>query len=323
MVSTFSEIPLFHLFTFHQTAQIMQCKNNSTIDDCRAVLIHKFDCRLSSIASRTLLVVLSLFIAFCFQQEMGWAQESPFGIAPEQAVSVENLAPWLTDIPLKTRRTGFLPEENEIYYRVLGYASSANPEQVKIAANEFLKERWKQSKYSKRPFEEFPVYVDMYLDPEAYQGRPVIMSGHLQRTVISDAGKNEHGVDQLCEAWLYTDDSQSNPTVVLSTSFPEGMPIGEQAIDHVTVTGYIYRMYTYEARDTGRFAPVLMANHIQWTPPQAKNSSDYSLLQIIFIFGLLLGVSLFIALMLQQRWLVKREQERIAQSLLEEEPPKF
>ncbi len=277
----------------------------------------------SFLFSHAMLLPLVVICAVGFHVEMTWAQESPFGISETQAVSVENLSPWLTEIPLKTKRTGFLPEENETYYLVLGYASSANPKEVKDAATDFLKQRWEQSKYSHLPFEQFPVYVDMYLNPKAYQGRPVSMSGHLQRTVISEPGKNEHGVDQLCEAWLYTDDSQSNPTVVLSTSFPEGMPIGEQAIDHVTVTGYIYRMYTYEARDTGRFAPVLMANHIQWTPPQAKNSSDYSLLQIIFIFGLLLGLSLFIALVLQQRWLVKREQERIAQRLLDEEPPKF
>ncbi len=301
----------------------MQCKNKMTIFNCLSGFTQKVGWQFSFLFSHAMLLPLVVICAVGFHVEMGWTQESPFGIAPTQAVSVENLKPWLTEIPLKTRRTGFLPEENEIYYRVLGYASSANPDEVKAAATEFLKQRWKQSRYSHLPFDQFPVYVDMYLNPDAYQGRPVIMSGHLQRTVISDSGKNEQGVDQLCEAWLYTDDSQSNPTVVLSTRFPEGLPIGEQAIDHVTVTGYIYRMYTYEARDTGRFAPVLMANHIHLTPRQANKSSDYSLLQMIFNFGLLLGVSLFIALMLQQRWLVKREQDRIAQSLLEEDPPKF
>ncbi|MCG6157546.1 hypothetical protein [Rubinisphaera margarita] len=245
--------------------------------------------------------------------------EPPAGI-PQSGVSVNDISPWLRDVPIKTSRAGFLPEENELYYRVLAYARTADPQALREAAQEFLKQRWEQSKYKHLPVEKFPVYVDMYLDPQAYQGRPVIMTGHIQRAVVSDAGKNDFAIDQLCETWLFTDDSQANPTVVLSTELPEGFPVGEQAVDHVTVTGYIYRMYTYEARDTGRFAPVLMANRIDWTSPAAAKP-DYSWITILLIGVGLAIFSLFIALTLHQQWLLDRESKRTPFEELNATPP--
>lgn len=211
-------------------------------------------------------------------------------------VTPENIKPWLRDVPLKIRRTGILPEEAETYYRVLAYARDVDTKGVKEAARAFLEQRWEHSKWQNRPLDKFPVYVDIYLHPEAYQGRPVIMKGHVQRTVRSKASRNDFEIEKICEAWLYTEDSQSNPTVVVATEFPEGFPIGEKAIDHVTVTGYIYRMYTYNARDTRRFAPLLVAHEIRWTPPSesARSSSQFwgiiILLMGIFVSGSLLGI---------------------------------
>jgi len=256
---------------------------------------------------------------------------SPFGTPAGQneppaqmgvpGVSVSDISPWLRDVPIKTSRAGFLPEENELYYRVLAYARTADPQAVREAAQEFLRQRREQSKYKHLPLDKFPVYVDMYLDPEAYQGRPVVMTGHIQRAVVSEAGKNDFAIEKLCETWLFTDDSQANPTVVLSTDLPEGFPVGEQAVDHVTVTGYIYRMYTYEARDTGRFAPVLMANRIDWKSPAAAGP-DYSWVTILLI-GIGLAIfSLFIALTLHQQWLLDRESKRTPFEELDGTPPK-
>ncbi len=233
--------------------------------------------------------------------------------APLQ-VTPENIKPWLRDVPLKIRRTGILPEEAETYYRVLAYARDVDSRDVKKAARAFLEQRWEHSKWHKRPRDKFPVYVDIYLHPESYQGRPVIMKGHVQRTVRGKASQNEFGIEEICEAWLYTEDSQSNPTVVVATGFPEGFPIGEKAIDHVTVTGYIYRMYTYNARDTRRFAPLLVAHEIRWTPPSesARNSS-----QIWGIIILLLGVTVSGSLLGILFLTIHRKKERSRKNVIE------
>jgi len=269
------------------------------------------------VTAALLICISCIFIACAQAEEEG-------GLANSGQVTPENIGVWLKDVPLKIRRRGILPEEAETYYQVLGYARDVDTNRIKKAANLFLKDRWKQSKSQKRPFEKFPVYVDIYQHPELYQGRPVIMSGHVQRTVKSNASKNDFGIETICEAWLYTEDSQSNPTVVVSTNFPEGFPIGEQAIDHVTVTGYIYRMYTYDARDTRRFAPLLIAHEIKWTPisdAAQKRSQLWGMLILlsgILALGILLGI---VFLVIHRK--KERSRKNVAQILEELSPPAF
>ncbi len=239
-------------------------------------------------------------------------------------VTPDNLSPWLTDVPLKIRRKGILPEETETYYQILGYARDVDTNQINKAAHSFLLNRWKESKFQKRPFEKFPVYVDIYLHPELYKGYPVTMSGHIQRTVKSNATANDFGIDSICEAWLYTEDSQANPTVVISTDFPEGFPIGEQVIDHVTVTGYFYRMYTYDARDTRRFAPLLIAHEIKWEPISEANQKSNQLRGILtLIFGVIISGVLLGSLFLVIHRNRERSRKNVSQILTELPQPEF
>ncbi|MCA8988140.1 MAG: hypothetical protein KDA78_10885 [Planctomycetaceae bacterium] len=241
---------------------------------------------------------------------------SPFGAAspmppdPPARVTYDSIQPWLTEIPLKTARPGIQPEEGELYYRLLAFVRDADPVEIQKAADRFLKERHEKSKSKNRPLKDFPVFVDLYQHPEDYQGRPVTMRGHVQRAVVSKAGKNEDGVEQLCELWLFTDDSQTNPTVVMSTKLPPGFPVGEQTTDQVSVTGYVYRLYTYEARDTGRFAPLLMASSIQWTPAAKRESGGVGWGLLILGTAAMLFVSLIIASIFHENWMNQREQER-------------
>jgi hypothetical protein len=79
---------------------------------------------------------------------------------------------------------------------------------------------------------------------------------------------------------------------VITTSLPEDFPIGEQTVDRVTVTGYFYRMYTYEARDAGRFAPLLMAQKIEWIPPDQIGANDRSYLWLLLGFCAMFLVAL-------------------------------
>jgi len=242
-------------------------------------------------------IAIVLFALLVCQPGDFVSAQSPFGASADE-VSPADISAWLQDIPLKTTRKGILPEETELYYRVLDYTQQVDPAELERAALAFLRERWQNSKYSERPFSEFPVFVDMYKHPEAYQGRPVIMHGHLQRSVVSPAGDNNLGINSLCEAWLFTDDSQSHPTVVVSTAFPPDLPVGEEPVDKVTAVGYIYRLYTYEARDAGRYAPLLLAKPVRWSPPAERGGDDQSWLGMVF--GLF--VMLFVASWLAVRW---------------------
>nr|ADY59627.1 hypothetical protein Plabr_2023 [Rubinisphaera brasiliensis DSM 5305] len=279
-------------FPWQTGRSAVNCELSSSTGDNAAA------CRAPQWFSRWALVIAAVCVWFSSSQTAMAFQG--FGPAVSD-VSPSDISAWLQDIPLKTTRKGILPEETELYYRVLEYTQSVDPAELEKAAIEFMRERWKGSKYSHLPFAEFPVFVDMYQHPEAYQGRPVVMRGHLQRSVVSPAGDNGYGIQSLCEGWLFTDDSQSNPTVVVSTSFPPDLPVGEEPVDKVTAVGYIYRLYTYEARDAGRFAPLMMAKPIRWTPPAAQDdNSSWG--------GLILG---FLAMLAISGWVAVRWNERI------------
>lgn len=239
--------------------------------------------------------------------QLSGADPVPIEIDPtRQVASPESIRPWLDDVPLRTRRSGILPEESDLYYRTIAFTRDVNPLNLRNAAREFLQKRWENSAHKRLPLRDFPVYVDLYQHPEEYWGRPITMTGHIQRSVVYSAGENDYALDEICELWLYTDHSQTNPTVVITTQIPDGFPIGETTVDRVTVTGYFYRMYTYPARDAGRFAPLLIAQKIEWIPEDQVGANDRSWIYMIFS----LTAMVLVAIALMNFWMLRIQQSR-------------
>ena len=222
-------------------------------------------------------------------------QNGAGGAEVASRITAGDIRPWLEHTPLRIARYGILSEEAELYFQVLAYVRDLPPGELQQAAREFMQQRWQNSRYRGRAFDKFPVFQDLYLHPQEYQGRPFTLTGHVQRTVVSPAGENEFGIKNLCEVWLYTEDSQQHPTVVLTTSLPENFPTGEQVVDLVTVTGYLFRMYNYKARDQGRYAPLMMAHILEWVPPEQRQSRDSSWFWLLVSGGVLVLVASLLA----------------------------
>jgi hypothetical protein len=70
----------------------------------------------------------------------------------------------------------------------------------------------------------------------------------------------------LHELWLFTDDSQQNPAVIVTPSLPRDFPVSAEIVDSVTVTGCFFKMYVYRSQQDNRLAPLLLAGHVSWTP---------------------------------------------------------
>jgi hypothetical protein len=71
---------------------------------------------------------------------------------------------------------------------------------------------------------------------------------------------------KLHELWFFTDDSQHNPTVIVTPSLPDEFPRNADVVDSVTVTGCLFKMYVYGSQDANRIAPLLLAGRIEWNP---------------------------------------------------------
>ena len=112
----------------------------------------------------------------------------------------------------------------------------------------------------------FPLYVDIFQHPEEWSGKLATLSGHVRRTV-SYAGDVELFSGQpLHELWLFTDDSQNNPAVVITPTLPKDFPVNAEVVDRVTVTGCFFKPYVYRAEGDHRVAPLMLAGRINWSP---------------------------------------------------------
>ena len=75
------------------------------------------------------------------------------------------------------------------------------------------------------------------------------------------------------EAWGCTDESRTNPYLVVFTERPNEMPIGPNIREDVTFHGYFLKLLSYEAQDDKRRMTPLLIGRLVWHPaPSTANS---------------------------------------------------
>jgi len=119
--------------------------------------------------------------------------------------------------------------------------------------------------YQQQP-DRFPMFVDIFQHPDRWQGHLVTLRGHVRRVTSHEGDPSLFNGQPLHELWLFTDDSQHNPTVIVTPSLPDEFPRNADVVDSVTVTGCLFKMYVYKSQDENRIAPLLLAGRIEWNP---------------------------------------------------------
>jgi hypothetical protein len=198
----------------------------------------------------------------------------------------------------------FLEEVDvEGYYGLLNQARQQEVPAVSAAAQKFLAARRPQSKkFGRVPPEKFPLFADLLNEPEPYRGQPVTLRGHSQEMKRYAAEENPYGITTLYECSLFTDDSQSHPTTVVFTEAPADLPLGEQIVDGVVVSGYFLKLRAYYARDEKtRVAPLILARSITWRRDRVASSWIGSGTQ----YALYAGLTLIVIGWLVLRWSVR------------------
>lgn len=115
----------------------------------------------------------------------------------------------------------------------------------------------------------FQTYVDMFQYPDVYHGHLVTLHGHVRHAVSYPGDPTLFDGRQLHELWLFTDDSQHNPAVIVTPNLPADFPLDAEVVDHVSVTGCFFKRYVYGSQDTDRIAPLVLAGSLEWTPTAA------------------------------------------------------
>jgi len=191
---------------------------------------------------------------------------------------------------VRHRSLGVRPEERSLYYRVLRNAADADPQSLLAAARAQLEQRKQEAPARIRRQQPFPTFVDLFKHPDAYEGKPVTLKGHAREIRKYPAGDNAEGLDTLYEAWVYTEDSESNPAVIVASSASADLPIGSDLQVPVEATGYFFKIYAYHARDTARVAPMVLARRIEKLPePESSGPPSWLLAAAGAIVALLFG----------------------------------
>jgi hypothetical protein len=164
-------------------------------------------------------------------------------------------------------------QERPAYFYGLWLATQVKPANLTELAQRYRDLRQKQNpRYASKPRSEFPQFVDIFQHPEAWRGHAVAMSGYLRSLKRYDPGPNDLGINEVYEGWIFTEDSQSNPGVIVFTQKPEGLPLGADITEEIRLCGYFLKMYGYQAADTTRKAPLFLAGTVQWYPARAANT---------------------------------------------------
>ncbi|QDT36496.1 hypothetical protein Pan189_08530 [Stratiformator vulcanicus] len=218
----------------------------------------------------------------------------PLAVPPPSQVGVEP-GLWAN---VRHRTLGIAPAERDLYYLLVERAGQADAENFQDAARMYLQQRraadprYKGTTEAEAPFRRF---VDIFSNPEAYEGRAVELIGHVRKAISYPADTNEFGIETLYELWMYTDDSQQNPAVIVTSDLPEGFPMGDDLQRPVRIVGYFFKLYGYQARDTARIAPLIIAGPVVPLAEPADDAPTFWLSAGLIFIVTVAVVSVFLA----------------------------
>lgn len=109
-------------------------------------------------------------------------------------------------------------------------------------------------------------FIELFSQPRSFRGRLVRFAGTVHRLQRVEAPANDYDIGGYWQAWVEPADGPASPIVVYFLRLPEGMPSGMRVREPVEVVGYFFKRWAYEAQDTIRTAPLVMALEPEWRP---------------------------------------------------------
>jgi hypothetical protein len=141
-------------------------------------------------------------------------------------------------------------------------------------------------------------FIELFGQPRSFRGRLVRFKGTVHRLQEVAAPRNDYGITGYWQAWVEPDGGPASPIVVYFLRLPEGMPHGMRVREPVEVVGYFFKRWAYEAKDTIRRAPLVMAIEPLWKPlpPPPPGGATFGGYALVAMAGLvaatLLGIHL-------------------------------
>jgi hypothetical protein len=112
-----------------------------------------------------------------------------------------------------------------------------------------------------------------------------------------DAGENDEGLETLHQGYLFTADSLQNPYIIVTREIPKDIPRPKKGspTNDVTVTGYFFKIWSYEAQRGNWAGPLILADRLDWnpSPPPLSTRLEFKI-ALVVILTLMLGALVFV-----------------------------
>ncbi|QDT15992.1 hypothetical protein [Alienimonas californiensis] len=187
---------------------------------------------------------------------------------------------------------GVRPAEGALYEAVLDELRVADAASLEAEAARFRTQR--REALNVPDNRDFPAFPDLFKHPDAYRGQAVTLIGQARKVTEFPAGPTAADPEETrVSVVLYTDDSQTNPAVVVALAAP-GLPRGDDLLEPVKVTGRFFKRWGYEARDgKTRIAPLILAERVEplpVEPPPPATPFVLALTAAVAVVGLSAGL---------------------------------
>jgi len=148
-------------------------------------------------------------------------------------------------------------------------------------------------------------YAQFLQQPEVYRGRLVTIVGKVLREEIEQPAENQRGIDSYHRLWIHPQGGGHWPLVVYCLQLPPEFPRGENLGAPVSVTGFFFKNWSYAYQEGLGLAPVVLASHLDWQPPQVQPR-----VQPITSQNLMVAVTLACVFAAITTWLAMRHTRR-------------
>ena len=108
-------------------------------------------------------------------------------------------------------------------------------------------------------------FVQLFRQTEDYRGKLVKVNGTVRRAFWVPAPANELKIEGYWQCFVKPEGSNS-PFVVYSLDLPDGFPEGMNLSEPISVSGFCFKRWAYQAKAGPMIAPVILSKDAIWTP---------------------------------------------------------
>ena len=191
-------------------------------------------------------------------------------------VKVSNLSSIRDDSP-------FRPEETDAQLDFLELLGKTDPAELRAASTGRV------------------TFIQLFRQPDEYRGELVTIRGTAVKVHWAAVTANDQGIGGYFQVWIRPADNRHYPIVAHLLKLPGRFPTGKDISAEVEITGFFFKRWAYQAQDTLRSAPVVLARSVEWKePPAAVLEEEIGPVSIVLA---IVGSALFAVLV---AWLAYR-----------------